>query len=230
MTDPQLDHLLKTAAGSPAVPPTFASDVWQRIHAQEPARRNSFAGAASAWREKAHVLWASLLHRPLGVGLITTTAGLLLTGALFLSRPAGRPLTSQTQAEPPVLSHQDTPANLAWMRTALSLTDEEFARECAQHDSHRAECSLLCSRLSEARAQLQQVLQTHGHDTHGGQELIRSHQLHLQACEQTAVQQVKKVTEALNPQAAQAYVRQMLPDLALNDDTLKTFTSTRRQP
>lgn len=203
MTDPQLDHLLNSAATPPGLSPAFASHVWREIQARQNQR-------SSSWKQA--VAW---LRRPRAV--VVGAACIVLLAAVWLGK-------KETTSHPVVTP--ETQASLAWMRSAHALSEEEFARECALHEGQRAECAVLCARLQEAREQLHHAQQTHG----PGAAATQTHELHVKSCEQTALLHLKKVATAMNPEAAQAYVRQMLPHLPADHETLQFITSTRRQP
>lgn len=204
MTDPQLDHLLNSAATPPGLSPAFASHVWREIQARQNQRM-------PGWKQA--VAW---LLRPRAVALAAACTVLMVTGWWVQKE-----LPSQQPSVTP-----ETRASLAWMRSAHALSEEEFARECALHEGQRAECAVLCAQLQEAREQLRLAQQTHG----PGAAATQPHELHVKSCEQTALQHLKKVATAMNPEAAQAYVRQMLPHLPADHETLQFITSTRRQP
>ncbi|MBB5040297.1 hypothetical protein [Prosthecobacter dejongeii] len=204
MTDPQLDHLLNSAATPPGLSPAFASHVWQEIQARQSLRM-------SVWKRA--IAW---LFQPRAVALTGACAVLIVTMWW---------VQKETPVQQPT-AIPETRASLAWMRTTLALSEEEFARECAQHEGQRAECARLCSQLQEARKQLRLAQQTHG----PGAATTQTHELHVKSCEQTALQHLKKVATAMNPQAAQAYVRQMLPHLPADHETLQFITSTAGRP
>jgi hypothetical protein len=149
--------------------------------------------------------------------VVVGAACIVLLAAVWLGK-------KETTSHPVVTP--ETQASLAWMRSAHALSEEEFARECALHEGLRAECAVLCAQLREAREQLHHAQQTHG----PGAAATQTHELHVKSCEQTALLHLKKVATAMNPEAAQAYVRQMLPHLPADHETLQFITSTRRQP
>ena len=204
MTDPQLDHLLNSAATPPGLSPAFASHVWQEIQARQSLQSPS-------WKQA--VAW---LFRPRAVASVAACS--VLMGTVWWMK---KDVSSQ---QPTVTA--ETRASLAWMRSAHALSEEEFARECALHEGQRAECARLCAQLQEARERLRLAQQTHGPEA----ATTQTHELHVKSCEQTALLHLKKVATAMNPQAAQAYVRQMLPHLPADHETLQFITSTRRQP
>ena len=114
---------------------------------------------------------------------------------------------------PAATAPADTRTQLAWMRTTLGLSEEEFARECALHDAHRAEYHRLHVQMTAARDRLRSVLQTTPDQTPEALTAIRDYEQHLAACEHAAILHVQKVAAAMHPAARQKYLRLMLPHL-----------------
>lgn len=138
---------------------------------------------------------------------------------------------SQSFAQKVSSLENDTRANLAWMRKELSLTEEEFTRECALHDAHLIEYRQLCAEMNTARERLKQALEDGNGLSAEDQNAIHDYELHFEAAERAAINHVKKAAAAMNPKAGQAYLKRMLPHLLPEHDLLfKTTAQTRNTP
>ncbi|TDU66083.1 hypothetical protein EI77_03820 [Prosthecobacter fusiformis] len=166
-------------------------------------------------RNSGHTLLVALL---LGIAAFLITRGLQ-------NHQQSRNFSRKVAAQ-----EQDTRANLAWMRTSLSLTEEEFERECAIHDAHRAECIRLCAEMDIARERLKIALQNNDEHSAEGQAAIRDYEIHFETSERAAIQHVKKVAAAMNPTAGQKYLKMMLPHLFPEHDTLLPKTVPTPSP
>ncbi|WP_078813561.1 hypothetical protein [Prosthecobacter debontii] len=117
---------------------------------------------------------------------------------------------------------QDTPALLAWMKTDLGLTDDEFARECRIHDEHMVEYRRLCDEMQASRERLKTALQESQNLSDEGQAAaIKDYEDHFEACERAVIQHVKHVAAAMNPKAGQTYLTMMLPHLFPDHENIR---------
>ncbi len=159
------------------------------------------------------------------MALFIGTAAFLLTRAAHLER------SSQAFVKKVSSLEQDTRANLAWMRKELSLTDEEFARECQLHEAHLVEYRRLCAEMNAARERLKQALENGNELTEEGQAAIRDYEVHFEASERAAIKHVKKVAASLSPEAGRVYLKLLLPRLFPEHDlALQSTTAATTQP
>lgn len=156
---------------------------------------------------------------------------LLGIGAFFLTRTACEKRSTRTFAEKVSSLEQNIPANLAWMRKELSLTDQEFARECEIHEAHMVEYRRLCAEMNASRERLKLALEGGKEFTDDGRSAILDYETHFEACERAVIQHVRKAAASMNPDAGRIYVKRMLPHLFPEHDlNLQASASTSRHP
>lgn len=215
MTDQQLDQLLATASAHPGLPPSFGQEVRRRLSSppEAPPALQSFRtlllSIPSLWPRTTVSLAAAVV--------------LLAVAHWVWSAATEAAVASTPKSSSPGPATADS---LAWMRMHHQLGDAEFAQACATHEAHRAECERLCAKLQQARKQLHAARQIHASET----PELRSQEDHVQACEQQAILQVRKVMASLHPEEARRYVKQMLPHLPDDHEAVQTFTALSTLP
>lgn len=100
---------------------------------------------------------------------------------------------------------------LAWIRTDLNLTDEQFAKVSELHVAYRPKCMELCDRISQAHEKVEVAARNSGSMTSGLEAAIREHaETHAQ-CQQAMLKHMYETAAVLDKEQAARYLETMLP-------------------
>lgn len=132
------------------------------------------------------------------------TAGIL---AYYLSREHSSPQTNQVWL--------DSMPELAWLRTDLKLTDEQFSKVEQLHRDYRPVCAEMCRRISESKAAVAKLSKSEGEMTTDLATAIKNHGNVIAECKRSMLDHLYKTAAQMDEQQAKRYLEATLP-LALD--------------
>lgn len=105
----------------------------------------------------------------------------------------------------------DAMPELAWIRTDLKLTDEQFAKVSELHAAYRPKCEELCNRISQAHEKVAAAARSSGSMTSGLEAAIQEHaETHAQ-CQQAMLRHMYETAALLDKEQSVRYLETMLP-------------------
>lgn len=100
---------------------------------------------------------------------------------------------------------------LAWVRSELKLTDEQFAKVSELHAAYRPKCEAMCQRILEAHKKLDHLASKDQAVSDELKAAIREHaDIHAE-CQEAMLQHLYKTADLLDAQQAAKYLETMLP-------------------
>lgn len=144
---------------------------------------------------------------------VAIMAGLL---AFFLSRsqPVG-------DTDPVLL---DSMPELAWLRTDLNLSDEQFSKVEQLHRDYRPVCAEMCRRIAESEAAVAKLASAQSGMNEDLAQLIENHGRVIAECKRSMLGHIYQTASLMNESQGQRYLEVVLP-LAL--DSTRGRTTTR---
>jgi hypothetical protein len=118
----------------------------------------------------------------------------------------------------------DSMPELAWLRTDLKLTEEQFSKVEQLHRDYRPLCAEMCRRIRESEAAVAKLASTQGSMS---DELIRAIENHghvIASCKRSMLEHMYHTASVMNEHQAQRYLEVSLP-LALDSASRHTTTS-----
>jgi hypothetical protein len=131
-------------------------------------------------------------------------AGIL---AFFLSR--GQP---SAKTDPVLL---DSLPELAWLRTDLGLTDEQFSKVEQLHLDYRPVCAGMCRRIAESETAVAKLAGTQGGMSDQLAAAIENHGHVIAACKRSMLEHLYQTASLMDERQARRYLEVSLP-LALD--------------
>lgn len=105
----------------------------------------------------------------------------------------------------------DAMPELAWLRTELQLTDEQFAKVKALHAAYRPKCVEMCRRISEAHEKIESFAEAHRVITPEYKTALKEHaDIHVE-CQEEMLRHLYRTAAMLNEDQAKRYLEAMLP-------------------
>lgn len=105
----------------------------------------------------------------------------------------------------------DSMPELAWVRTELKLTDEQFAKVSQLHADYRPRCEEMCRQIAEARADLEAIALKSREVGPDLQAAIRQHAETRERCRQAMFRHMYDTAAVLDEDQAARYLETMLP-------------------
>jgi Spy/CpxP family protein refolding chaperone len=105
----------------------------------------------------------------------------------------------------------DNMPELAWVRSALKLTDRQFAEISELHAAYRPKCEEMCRRIAEAHEKLHRLAEKEHVATDELNAAIREHANIHAECQETMLRHLYQTAGTLEPQQAEKYLKTMLP-------------------
>ena len=144
---------------------------------------------------------------------VAMMAGIL---AFILSR--GQPAA----ATDPVLL--DSLPELAWLRTDLELTDEQFSKVEQLHREYRPVCAELCRRIAESEAAVATLAGAQGGMSDDLAKAIENHGHVIAECKRGMLEHLYQTASLMDQRQARRYLEVTLP-LALDSARGRTASS-----
>ena len=105
----------------------------------------------------------------------------------------------------------DAMPELAWIRTDLKLSDEQFAKVSELHSAYRPRCMEMCGRISQAHEKVEAAARSGGSMTPELKAAIQEHaETHAQ-CQQAMLKHIYETAAVLDKEQAARYLETMLP-------------------
>lgn len=106
----------------------------------------------------------------------------------------------------------DSMPELAWLRTELKLTDEQFTKVSRLHVAYRPECMEMCRDISEAHEKTEGLTAVKVREmTPELEAAIREHALIHADCQQAMLKHLYETAAVLDDTQASRYLETMLP-------------------
>jgi len=105
----------------------------------------------------------------------------------------------------------DAMPELAWVRTDLRLTDEQFAKISELHVAYRPKCVDMCRRISKAHDKVEAAAHQGGAMTPELEAAIREHAETQVECQQAMLKHIYETAAVLDKDQASRYLETMLP-------------------
>jgi hypothetical protein len=105
----------------------------------------------------------------------------------------------------------DNLPELAWVRSELELTDEEFAKVAELHASYRPKCVEMCRRIAEAHEKLDRLAERDAAVSDELRLAIREHAIIHAECQETMLEHLYQTAALLDSRKAAKYLDTMLP-------------------
>lgn len=137
--------------------------------------------------------------------------GLYILTAAFLAGVLAFCLMRSHKTAQSLGSLVDSMPELAWVRTDLKLTDEQFARVSQLHAAYRPKCVEMCRRISDAHEKIEGYARKDRRVSPELDEAIRYHaQIHVE-CQQAMLKHLYETAAVLDENQAARYLETMLP-------------------
>lgn len=123
-----------------------------------------------------------------------------------------------TRGQPPTAGDSlllDSLPELAWLRTDLKLTDEQFAKVGDLHRAYRPVCAEMCRNIAESEAAVAQLASTQGGMTEDLAQAIENHGRVIAACKRSMLDHLYQTAALMDENQARRYLDVTLP-LALD--------------
>ncbi|MES2437506.1 MAG: periplasmic heavy metal sensor [Verrucomicrobiota bacterium] len=105
----------------------------------------------------------------------------------------------------------DSMPELAWVRTELKLTDEQFAKVSQLHAAYRPKCVEMCRRISDAHEKIEGFARKDRKVSPELDDAIHEHaRIHVE-CQQAMLKHIYETAAALDENQAARYLETMLP-------------------
>ena len=105
----------------------------------------------------------------------------------------------------------DSMPELAWLRTELKLSDDQFSEASRLHVAYRPTCEVMCRNIAEAHARLETLARS-GHGMSPElTEAIRDHARVHAECQQKMLEHLYQTAALLDDKQAAIYLETMVP-------------------
>jgi hypothetical protein len=105
----------------------------------------------------------------------------------------------------------DAMPELAWLRTELRLSDEQFAKVKELHAAYRPKCVEMCRRISEAHGRIEALASANRVITPDYQAALKEHaEIHVE-CQEAMLKHLYETAGTLREDQAKRYLEAMLP-------------------
>lgn len=118
----------------------------------------------------------------------------------------------------------DSLPELAWLRTDLELTDEQFSKVEKLHLDYRPVCAEMCRRIAESEAAVAKLASTQGDLSDELATAIDNHGSVIAACKRSMLEHLYQTASLMDERQARRYLEISLP-LALDSARGRTTTS-----
>jgi hypothetical protein len=105
----------------------------------------------------------------------------------------------------------DAMPELAWLRTELKLSDEQFAKVKELHAAYRPKCVEMCRRISEAHERIETLASANHVITPDYRAALKEHaDIHLE-CQEAMLKHLYETAGTLREDQAKRYLEAVLP-------------------
>jgi hypothetical protein len=117
----------------------------------------------------------------------------------------------------------DSMPELAWLRTDLKLSDEQFSKVEQLHREYRPVCDEMCRRIGESETTVAKLASTQGSMSDELIKAIENHGHVIASCKRSMLEHLYKTASVMDERQARRYLEVSLP-LALDSATGCTRT------
>ncbi len=100
---------------------------------------------------------------------------------------------------------------LAWLRTELDLSDEQFAKVAELHAAYRPVCGEMCRRIEESRARLESVALKNRTTDAELQQAIADYERVRGECKTKMLEHLYQTAALMSEEQAMRYLKTVLP-------------------
>ena len=148
--------------------------------------------------------WAALTT--VLVAMILGT-GSFLAGRYYLSHEA----EAEEFSEAAERQEGTTAQRLAWMKTRLNLSPEEFGRVCQLHTEYMADCRHMADELDVVRDRMKATLRERSEFDEVALAALKEYEAKYDQCERAATAYLLKSAAVMDRESRQIYLEMMLP-------------------
>lgn len=105
----------------------------------------------------------------------------------------------------------DSMPELAWLKSELKLSDEQFAKVSALHAAYRPKCMEMCGKIAAAHERVEDMIHKNPEVTPELERTIHEHAAIHADCQQAMLDHIFQTAGVLNREQAALYMREMLP-------------------
>jgi hypothetical protein len=122
----------------------------------------------------------------------------------------------------------DSMPELAWLRTELKLTDDQFAKASALHAAYRPTCATMCRNIAEAHEKLETLARSGRGMAPELDAAIRDHARVHAECQRKMLEHLFETANLFDDKQAARYLETMVPH-ALDSTTTGSTASCHRE-
>lgn len=117
-------------------------------------------------------------------------------------------------ATQPVQAMMNKPSGeMEWLRHEFALTNVQFTKIKALHESYRPKCALMCQRITEANVQVDSLIEKNQTVTPEIEKALKSASAVQEECRQAMLAHIYAVSAEMNPESGRHYLEMMGPRL-----------------
>lgn len=105
----------------------------------------------------------------------------------------------------------DSMPELAWVRTSLKLTDEQFAKVSELHSAYRPQCAEMCGRIAEAHETMEKLIHESPEMTPDLAKAIHQHAVIHAECQEAMLRHIFQTAGVMDQDQSARYIKEMLP-------------------
>lgn len=117
-------------------------------------------------------------------------------------------------ATQPVQAMMSKPeGEMEWLRREFALTDAQFTKIKALHESYRPKCALMCQRITAANVQVDSLIEKNQTVTPEIENALKRASAVQEECGQAMLVHIYAVSAQMNPESGRHYLEMMRPRL-----------------
>lgn len=105
----------------------------------------------------------------------------------------------------------DSMPELAWVKSELKLSDEQFAKVSALHAAYRPRCMEMCGKIAAAHEKVENMIRENPQVTPELERAIHEHAAIHADCQQAMLDHIFQTAGVLDREQAALYIKKMLP-------------------
>lgn len=117
----------------------------------------------------------------------------------------------------------DSMPELAWLRTELKLSDDQFAKASELHVAYRPVCATMCRNIADAHAKLEALSRSGRGMTPELESAIRDHARVHSECQRKMLEHLYQTADLFDDKQAARYLETMIPHAL---DSVSTGTAS----
>jgi len=105
----------------------------------------------------------------------------------------------------------DSMPELAWVKSELKLSDEQFAKVSSLHAAYRPKCMEMCGKIAAAHEKVEDMIRENPEVTPELERAIHEHAAIHADCQQAMLVHIFQTASVLDQKQAALYMKEMLP-------------------